>query len=115
GLFVEEFPDSVRAAVENDVDVFVARLPWIFENLAAFLLETCCGRIAQPVHGLAQRHAPFLVPIWIPAGVAAAVARPALDSVRATPCGTFPDLSFVLRRVPLEIFAVVGQFREIIA
>src|SRR6202034_4878106 len=45
----------------------------------------------------------------MPAGVAAAIRFPALDSVRATPGGVFEDFDPVIRRVHLQELAVVRE------
>ncbi len=80
----EEAVGRFRAAVENDLDVGVARGPNVFEEVAVLLLGERNERVAQLVEGLAQRRAPSLVPAGL-AAVAAAIGAPALDAVHAAP------------------------------
>ena len=114
-LLVEKFVGIVRQAIENDVDVFIARPPWILENLAAFLLKTWRHLIAQPIQSLAQRHAPFLIPIAMASRVASTIAVPAFDAMRTAPCTAFPDFGFTRRAMALQVLAIVGDHSGIVA
>ena len=96
------------AAIENHVDVCVARGPHIVEEFRALLLGEWSEGVAQFVESLAQGCAPFLVPSRL-AAVAAAVGTPALDAVRTTPRGVFDDFALALRRKLREKAGVVGQ------
>ena len=98
----------LRAAVEHNMDVAVARRPHILEDLAALLLGERDQCVAQLVQSLAQRRAPGLVPAR-PAAVAAAIGAPPLNAMHAAPGGVFDDLSLVLGRELLQEIAVVGQ------
>src|SRR5690606_30917593 len=100
---------AFAGAVEEDFDVGIAGFPGIFQQAAGFALVERDERIAEPVEGLAQRFAPFLVPAVVPAGVAAAVGAPALDAVVAAPGAVFHDLGLVCGGVSGEEFGVVGQ------
>ena len=92
---------GLGAAVEDDVDVGVARGPDIVEELGALLLGERSDGVAQLVESLAQGRAPLLVPAGL-AAVAAAVGAPALDAVGAAPGGVFDDFALELGRKLLE-------------
>ena len=77
------------------------------------LLPQRCDRIAQAVESVAQRRAPLLIPVAMGAGVAAAIAPPAVDAVGATPGSFFGDLDFVGGRMSFEKLTVVGQARQL--
>src|SRR3954463_8401531 len=106
-LGFEEFIDVLRGPIQDHIDVFIPRRPRISEKLGAPFLELRKDGVAQPIKRLSQRSPPFLVPTRMTAGIAPAVAVPSFNSVRATPCAAFPNLSFVCRRMAFEIFAVV--------
>ena len=92
---VEEAVDGVWRAVEDDVDVGVARGPEIFEQRLGELLGEGSGGVAEIVEGFAQGAAPLLVPAGL-AAVAAAVGAPAFDAMGAAPGGVFGDLGLPL-------------------
>src|SRR5207237_6304775 len=99
-------------AVNQKLDVSVARGPGVAEQLAAGLLELLGQAVAQEVERRAQRRAPALVPAFGRARVAAAVARPAPQPVRAAPGRALaarpaPELDFPFRLVPFEELAIV--------
>ena len=107
-VLLEEVMDGPgRLAVEDDVDVGVARGPGVGEALAAPGAEEVVELVLERVERLAQRRAPFLVPVA--AHLAAAVGPPALDAVDAAPRAVLVDLDLPLGRVQLEELAVVGQ------
>src|SRR5205814_853324 len=110
-----ELIQALRRTIQNYMDIVVARFPGIAKHFASFVFEWRCNRVSKPVQRLSQGSAPFLIPIRISAGIAATVAVPALDSVRATPCTPLPDFSFMSRRMTFEILAIIGQFRQAIA
>src|SRR5207247_2495541 len=89
--------EPVGAAVEEHVDVIVARLPRILEPDGRARLVEGVDLVAQPVEALAQRPAPALV--RGAAHAAAAVAAPALDAVGAGPRGALVALHLVGRRL----------------
>ena len=107
-VLAEESLHGLRAVVEHGLDIFVARLPDIFEELGALGLRQRDQSVAQLVQRLAQRRAPGLIPASM-AAVAAAVGAPALDAVNAAPGGVFDDLSLVFGGKLLQKTAVVGQ------
>ncbi len=80
------FAPRATARAEQ-LDVLVARGPRVAQQVAAGLLELRREVVAQEVEGRAQRRAPALVPAAGGGGVAAAVARPAAQTVRAAPRG----------------------------
>ena len=94
----QEALDALVGAVEDHVDVVVARRPGVAQQPRAFALEDASPprRAASPAPR-AERRAPLLVPARAAAGVAAAVAAPALDAVGAAPGGVLDDLHFVRR------------------
>ena len=102
------------AAVEHDVDVIVAGLPGIEQQLRGLALVGFDQAVAQMIERLAQGRAPGLVPARLAAGVAAAVGVPAAHAVRAAPGGVLEDLDFVGRRIDGEILAVVGEPGELV-
>ena len=91
GVAIEEAVVRGGGAVEDDVDVGVARGPEVDEERRGELFGERCGGVAEEVEGLAQRAAPLLVPAGL-AAVAAAVGAPALDAVGAAPGGVLGDL-----------------------
>ena len=93
---------AFRRPVQNDVDVIVARRPGVLQERPRFLLEERSQRVPQPVQGLAQRGAPFLVPVRVAAGIAAAIAAPPLNAVDATPGAVLEYFHLVSRGVPFE-------------
>ena len=103
----EEGLESFRAAVEDDADVVVARLPRILEPDGRARLVERVDLVAQPVQALTQRAAPALV--RLAADAAAAVAAPALHTVDAGPRGALVDLRLVRGRMGGQEGAVVGQ------
>src|SRR5262249_1553907 len=99
GVLVEESLDLFRRAVKNDGYVVVARGPWIMKEHSGNLLIVGGTPIAQPVQCLPQSFSPLLIPGSVAsAGIATAMAVPALYAVRATPCAVLDDLSFVSGR-----------------
>ena len=92
--------DALGRAVEDHVDVVVARRPRVRRAApAAPRLAERRQRVAQRVERLAQRRPPGLVPARVRARVAAAVALPALDAVGAAPGRALDDPRLVRRRV----------------
>src|SRR5260370_3407133 len=64
---------AFRRAVQNHVDVVVARRPGILQISRRGSFVAGSHFVAQPVERLAQRRAPFLIPLRVPAGIAATV------------------------------------------
>ena len=105
---------SPASRVEQQLDVGVARLPGVLEQIAAELVEERGRLVAHQLDGAPQRRAPGLVPALGRAGVAAAVAAPAPHPVRAAPgralaVGPGLELDLPGRRVAFEVLAVVGE------
>src|SRR6185437_3167537 len=100
---------GIFGPVENNVDIVVARSPWIFEQILCLLLELGRNSIAQPIQRLSQRRKPLLIPSGMPAGITAAVGPPALDSMYAAPRGVFNDLRQNFGRMHLEELPVINQ------
>ena len=109
----QEALHGFRFAVENHLDVAVARGPNVFEELAALLRGERGHGVAQLVQGLAQRRAPKLVEARL-APVAAAVGAPALHPVHTAPRGVVHDLALILGRKLLQKTAVVGQLHRLV-
>ena len=108
GVAGEEAVLGGGGAIEDDVDVGVARGPEVGEQRCGEGLGERGGRVAEEVEGFAEGCAPLLVPAGL-AAVAAAVGAPALDAVDAGPGGVFDDLGLPLGREFLEELAVVGE------
>ena len=108
----QEARDALVRAVEDDADIVVARRPRVMHERPHRRLIDGRDGVAQPVEGGAQGAAPFLVPIGAAAGIAAAVAPPALDAVLARPRGVLDDLHFMSWREELQKLAVVRQVGE---
>src|SRR5262249_23300045 len=113
GVLVEESLDLFRRAVKNDGYVVVARGPWIMKEHSGNLLIVGGTPIAQPVQCLPQSFSPLLIPGSVAsAGIATAMAVPALYAVRATPCVVLDDLSFVSGRKLLQVLTVICELRQ---
>src|SRR6185369_3472264 len=80
-MLLEELIHVFGRAVQDDIDVVIARRPRIAKDLASLALELRRYGIAKPIQCLTQRSAPFLVPLRMTAGIASAVAVPAFDTV----------------------------------
>src|SRR5689334_19900384 len=101
-----------RTLVQQHVDVIVSRGPRIAQQFTAAAFKLNGRIVAQKVQCHTQRIAPRLVPTSFTAGVTTAVARPTADAMRTTPRAslalqTVVDLDRKLRRMGVEIFAVV--------
>ena len=110
GVGREKSVQACLAAVVDDRNIGVARLPGVGEAAPPFPVEDRRAGVAQPVHGLAQGSAPALAPAPVHAGIAAAVRAPALHAVDATPRRLLEDFRLVLRRMAVEVGGVVDQF-----
>ena len=107
-----EIPGDVfRGAVEDHLDVVVARGPGVPEELRGGLLVEGRQRVAKCVERLAERGPPVLTPCGVGLRPAAAVAPPALHAMGAAPGRGLDDPDFVRRRVGLEKLGVVRQAR----
>ena len=95
-------------AIENHVDVPVARGPHIGEEFGALLFGQGGNCVTQLVEGLAQRGSPFLIPSRL-AAAASAVRAPALYAMRTTPRGVVDDFALPLGRKLFKVACVVGQ------
>src|SRR5437764_2641522 len=103
---------AVACAINQQLNVGVARRPRIAEQFAAERLEVARGFVAEEVERGAQGRAPFLIPTLACARMTTAIARPTPDAVRATPSRAFAfgpgfDLNFKLRLMRGEKRAVV--------
>src|SRR6478672_5156494 len=107
-MAVEKMRELRVRTILDHLDVIIARGPWVLQQAVALFFERFGDSIAQAVERLAQRRAPFLIPLGTAAGVTPAVAAPAFDAVGAAPRGVFDDLDFVQRRILREVSAVVG-------
>src|SRR5580704_14983913 len=103
-MMVKKLVDCFLRSIEDEANVVVASFPGVLEDSPAELLKDRHEAVAQPIHGLANRSAPPLVPAAVHAGVASAVASPALDAVGATPRTVFENLHFFGRGMPFEEF-----------
>ncbi len=113
GMGAEEAVDILRRAVENHVDVLVARGPRIAKSGRPFSSKRDATVSRSQSSAWRSGRAPFLIPAGVPAGVAAAIAAPALDAVDATPRAVFKNLHAMNRRMALHVFGVVGDFGEV--
>src|ERR1700730_5024201 len=100
--------------IENQLDISVARRPWVKEQIATDGFKLAGGIIAQEIECCSERRAPFLIPAGLTAGVATTIAYPTTDSVRAAPRSAlaswaFFDLNFELGRILIHKLAVVCQ------
>ncbi len=82
---------------------------------AQLLLEKLVDAIREIVESRAQRSSPFLIPALFAAGMAAAVAAPALDAVRAGPRAVLLYHAARRRAVRFEEFLYRGQRRPFVA
>jgi len=99
----------------DDLAVGVARAPRVDEQLGRGVLVEVRRGVAHEVERLAQRPAPALVPALRRVEVAAAVALPAAEAVRAAPGRALVarppcELELPGRRVPLD---VGGEVRDL--
>src|ERR1051326_3429277 len=84
GVIGKESAARFFRAVKNDADVIIAARPRISQVQFGLRLKNGSKAVPQPVEGGAQGSTPLLVP-RMPAGVASAVAAPALNPVHAAP------------------------------
>lgn len=101
-------------AVQNDLDVLIARGPGIIEELFGFLFPERGEFIPEPVESLSQWSAPGLIPMLAASAVAAAVGHPPADPVGAAPGAFFVNPDFGGGWVRFEVFRVVGESGEVI-
>ena len=93
------------------MDVGVAGVPEVGEEVGGELFCEWSGGVAEEVEGIAEGFAPELVPAGF-TSVASAVGAPAFDAVDAGPGGIFGDFGLPLGWKFAEEFAVVGEFGE---
>jgi len=103
---------GVRGA--QHLDVVVACRPGVREVAAGLRQIGPMDLLADGVEAAPERRAPTLVPVRLAAGVAAAIARPAPDAVRAGPRGPLPRVrevedDLVLRRLQVQVLRVVDE------
>src|SRR6266496_3202851 len=110
----EELLYTCRGPVAYDVNVLIARRPWINQQLPCFELVRDAQVITQPVQRVSQRLPPILVPLGPPSGVAATTAGPPAHSMGTAPCSVFLDARFLSRRMQRQIFAVIRQLRQFV-
>ena len=103
GVLGEKCLPCFPRAVKDDLNVIIARRPWVLEQLLGFLFVKRGQRVAQPIECGAQRGAPLLIPARMPTGVAAAVAPPAFDPVNTTPRAIIKYLDFMGGGMPFLI------------
>src|SRR5688572_2422297 len=82
------------------------------EKLGAFLFIARGDGVSQPIQCLPERKTPFLIPSRAPAGVAATIAVPAFDAVRAAPGRALPDFGFHGWTMAFKVLTVVCEFGE---
>src|SRR6266480_4002247 len=109
-LFEKRFARATL--IQNHLNISVTCSPRVLEQLSTKLFEVGSRVIAKKVQGRTQWVAPTLIPAFLAAGVAAAIARPATDPVRATPGRAFASWSIInfhlkLWRILLQVLAVV--------
>ena len=85
GLLAKKPVHVLRPAVEDHADVFIARAPWIAEDLAGFLFEPWCDGGSKPIQRFAQWPAPLLVPVRVSSGITSTVPVPPLQAMGAAP------------------------------
>src|SRR5256885_1737824 len=107
GVLLKEVGDGIMRPVEHNFDIGVTRGPGIAQYSLSHLFKEGIDGVTQPIEGGAQRPAPMLLPRS--AGVAAAIAVPALDAVRTAPGGVLNDAHFHGWWMLFEKFAIVGQ------
>ena len=95
--------------IEDHLDELVAREPGVAQEPSRFALVEHRELVAEDVERGAERGAPVLPPSGSSACRAAAVAAPALDSVRAAPGGPVEDLRLVSGREQLQRLRQVHQ------
>ena len=109
GVECEEAVDRGRRAVEDDVDVVVARSSTGRCSSGA-ASASASGAVASRRKSSASRRGARHC--WFTAGlaaVAAAVGAPAFDAMHAAPGGVFDHLGLPLRRELFQELAVVGE------
>ena len=92
-------------AIQNDADVSVARGPRVAEEVPALGLVAGGQFIPQPVKRIAERLAPFLVPIADGRRSCSRNPAPTAHAVRTTPGAGLVDLRFGGGRMFFQIFA----------
>ena len=113
-ILLREGPHGVRRTLlEDDVDEGVPCPPWIGEPTptAVGVVEPCVGLIPQPVHGVANRLPPPLVPFRIQLRAAPALADPATEALVGARPRAVVQLDLVLRRGHLHEGPGVDQSR----
>ncbi len=73
------------APSEENLDIRIARGPWVVQHVAAAAIEHLGAMVTHEVECLAQRRSPRLVPTWCAARVAAAVLHPTTHAMGARP------------------------------
>jgi len=101
-----------RAALQQNVNVSIARLPRVLEQLAPEIFKPFGRTVAKIVQSRTQRPTPFLVPRRVTAGMTTAIANPTTDAVRATTRRAFTmgsrlQVNLMLRREAIEKLTVV--------
>src|SRR5207248_2797583 len=104
-----------QIAIEDHLDVFVARLPWVLEELRNLAGVEIGELVANLVESAAERASPGLAPTVLSAHLAAAIALPALEAVGAAPGAVLGDLRLVPRREELEGLAEVDELEVLAA
>src|SRR6185369_6458137 len=101
-----------RAALQQNVNVSIARLPRVLEQPAPEIFKPFGRTVAKIVQSRTQRPTPFLVPRRVTAGMTTAIANPTTDAVRATTRRAFTmrsrlQVNLMLRREAIEKLTVV--------
>src|SRR5215813_547823 len=108
-IFAKEAIQSLSRAIQNGPDVFVAGFPDVRKECGRPLLVKRHHCFAQPIERSTQWPAPFLVRSVPCPGIAATVFAPASYAVRTTPGTVLDDLRLVLRRMFLEVLAIIRE------
>src|ERR1051326_8826327 len=107
-MFLEEDPEALGRAVEYHINIVIAGLPWIMQQISRMPLKQLSGTVTQSIKGCAQWSAPLLVPSFTP-GIAAAITPPSLHTVGTAPGGVLNDLHLVRWREFFQELAVVRK------
>ena len=81
----QEVFDVSGGSIEDNFDIGIASCPGMRKDFSGKGVEKRDQQVAKVVESVAQGGAPFLIPGWIRADMAAAVTAPAFDTMGAAP------------------------------